>query len=523
MGKYFPVLIIDPKTKLFYMTEKTKISLISLYSFDSFAVRGLFSILEKENIDSTAIFLKDLKTNDIKTPTEKEIDLLIGLLKQEKPTAVALSVRSPFRQIAIELTNNIRSELGVPIIWGGTDVILCPEEAIKYADAICFSEGDRAISSLIKAVSSKTLAPVAGCWIKGKNEIIKGEKIKIEMDLNNLPFPVRLHDKKFFIDDDEFKADPISFNTRYDIMASRGCPFVCSYCCSSSIMNITGDGRRSMRVRSVDNVIEELKLVKNELPHVKRVFFVDEIFGVNKEWAKEFSNKYRKEIGLPFMAELYPTTINSQNINLLASAGMESVSVGIQSGDQTIRADYLQRPVTDDQLLKSGSLLKEAGIRPIYDVIMDMPFADEHELKSTLDLLLKLPRPYDLNLFSLVHFPKTPLTNRLLNDGTITEDDVEGRNKKSWDQWRVSFSYERDDIIRFYGGLISLLSKSFISKRLIRAFSKSKWLKNSPRTLALIVNFSNLIKSAQRGLTMLFRGQLNLKTIKRYVRSLAIR
>ena len=505
------------------MKEKIKVSLISLYSFDSFAVRGLFSVLEKEGIATNAIFLKDLKTNDIKKPTAKEIALLIELLQREKPTIVAMSVRSPFRQIAIELTDTIKSEFGVPIIWGGTDVILCPEEAIKYADAICLSEGERAISSLIKTMPTKTITPVAGCWIKDGDRIIKGEKIELEKDLDELAFPVRLHEKKSFIDDDKFKIDPISFNTRYDIMASRGCPFACSYCCSSSIMDITGKGRRSMRVRSVDNVIEELALVKDELPHVKRVFFVDEIFGVNREWAREFSNKYRRQIGLPFMAELYPTTINSENVSLLSKAGMESVSVGIQSGDQKIRAEYLQRPVTDDQLLKSGTLLKEAGIRPTYDVIMDMPFTDERELKKTLDLLLKLPRPYDLNLFSLVHFPKTPLTNRLLSNGTITEDDIEGRNRKSWNQWRVSLDYERGDDVRFYGALISLLSKSFISKRLVLTFSKSNWLKNNPKTLIFIVDISNLMKSAQRGASMLFRGQLNIKTIKRYVRSLAIR
>jgi len=505
------------------MAENIKVSLISLYSFDSFAVRGLFSILENEGIDTSAIFLKDLITNDIKKPTAKELALLIELLQREKPTIVAMSVRSPYRQIAIELTEMIRSKFGIPIIWGGTDVILCPEIGIKYADAICLSEGDRALVPLIKEVSTKTTAPLAGCWIKDEDKIIKGEKIDLEMDLDELPFPVRLHEKKFFIDDNEFKSDPMSFNTRYDIMASRGCPFVCSYCCSSSIMDITGSGRRSIRVRSVDKVIEELTLVKNELPHVRRVFFVDEIFGIDKEWAREFSNKYRSQIGLPFMAELYPTTINSENVSLFSNAGMESASVGIQSGDQAIRADYLQRPVTDDQLLKSGALLKKAGIRPTYDVIMDMPFADERELKSTLDLLLKLPKPYDLNLFSLVHFPKTALTKRLLDDGTITEDDIEGRNRKSWDQWRVSLDYEREDGIRFYGALISLLSKSFISKRLVHTFSKSKWLKNNPKILIVIVNISNIIKSAQRGSSMLFRGQLNISTIKRYVRNLAIR
>ena len=505
------------------MAENIKISLISLYSFDSVAVRGLFSVLEDEGIDTSAIFLKDLKTNDIKKPTKKELDLLIELLRKENPTIVAISVRSPFRQTAIELTDLIRSELGVPIIWGGTDVILCPEVAIKYADAICISEGDKTISSLVKALSKNTTLPVDGCWINRGNDVIKGKKVELETDLDKLPFPVRLHEKKFFIDDDTFKTDPMSFNTRYDIMASRGCPFACSYCCSSSIMEITGTGRRSMRVRSVDDVIEELNLVKKELPHVKRIFFVDEIFGVDKKWAREFSNKYSKQIGLPFMAELYPTTINSENITLLSGAGMESVSVGIQSGDQSIRADYLQRPVTDDQLLKSGALLKKAGVRPTYDVIMDMPFTDERELKLTLNLLLKLPRPYDLNLFSLVHFPKTPLTNRLLNEGMITKDDIEGDNRKSWEQWRVSLGYDRENDVRFYGGLISLLSKSFISKRLILTFSKSKWLKNNPKTLLWMVNISNFVKNAQRGASMLFRGQLNIQTIKRYVRSLAIR
>ncbi|NIO19545.1 MAG: radical SAM protein, partial [Candidatus Aenigmarchaeota archaeon] len=69
-------------------------------------------------------------------------------------------------------------------------------------------------------------------------------------------------------------------------------------------MLLKGDSR--FRQRSVDRVIEELKQLKRDYPKVEYLIFRDEILTVNPKWVKEFSEKYPKEIGLPFYCLMRP-------------------------------------------------------------------------------------------------------------------------------------------------------------------------------------------------------------------------
>jgi anaerobic magnesium-protoporphyrin IX monomethyl ester cyclase len=500
-----------------------KVALISLYHFESFAVRLLFSILQQEGTPVEAVFFKDLRTNRITEPTDKEVDLLIELLRERNVSVAALSVRSPFRPVAVRLTETIRRRLGIPVVWGGTDAMLCPEEGIRHADAVCIGEGEQVLGKLARFFAGDlSVDDLSGAWVRSGDNITKGEPVPAIFDLDALPFPALLDPAKHFIDDDAFQDDPLTYNTRYDTMASRGCPFGCAYCCGP-VLAAMGSGSRRVRKRSVQSVISELETAIEALPHIRRIFFVDEIFGVDRAWVEQFAVEYRRRIDLPFMVEMYPTTIRKETLKLLVEVGLESASVGIQSGDQKVRADYLRRPVTDDQLLLAGQLLDRFGVRPTYDLIMDMPFVNEAELRRTFELLCGLPRPYDLNMFSLVHFPKTKLTERLIKEKVITADQVEGRSRKSWDQWRMSLDYDRNPANLFYGSLISLLSRTFVPKPVIIGLSRSRLLRRYPRPLKALVNFTGLLKSAGRGFDMLVKGQLNPRTFGRYLRNLTMR
>lgn len=197
--------------------------------------------------------------------------------------------------------------------------------------------------------------------------------------------------------------------------------------------------------------------------------------------------------------------------------------MGIQSGDRRIRREYFHRPVTDEQLLKSSRILSGAGIRASYDLIMDTPFTGEPELQNTFELVKKLKHPFDLNMFYLINFPKTELTERLLSEGEITEEQVEGVGTKSWHRWRINLDSDNKSLNRYYNSLIALLSKRFIPRGLVSWLSHRQFLRTNPGPLVFLVKAANIMKSGARGLSMLGRGQLNVTTFRRYVRNLTLR
>ena len=80
-------------------------------------------------------------------------------------------------------------------------------------------------------------------------------------------------------------------------MASRGCPFSCTYC-SNKRTSQTQTGRY-VRFRSADHILGEIKTIQAE--SFEEIFFDDDIFMMNREIVDEFCRRYPQEVGKPFV------------------------------------------------------------------------------------------------------------------------------------------------------------------------------------------------------------------------------
>ena len=58
-------------------------------------------------------------------------------------------------------------------------------------------------------------------------------------------------------------------------------------------MSKSYEGQKYVRRRSVDNVIEELKIVKEKYD-LKIAIFEDDTFNLSRKWLKEFCEKFSK-------------------------------------------------------------------------------------------------------------------------------------------------------------------------------------------------------------------------------------
>ena len=121
------------------------------------------------------------------------------------------------------------------------------------------------------------------------------------------------------------------------IHAGRGCTFKCTFCINSVIEDPV------LRCRSVDKVIEEIKTLLAKRKSTKSIYFMDEIFPAKTSWVKEFSEKYKNEIGLPFHITLYPTMLNRKKAEWLKSAGLVEITMGMQSGSERVRKEIYLR------------------------------------------------------------------------------------------------------------------------------------------------------------------------------------
>ena len=116
-----------------------------------------------------------------------------------------------------------------------------------------------------------------------------------------------------------------------------------------------GKGKR-FRLRSVDNVIEEVSWVQEHYP-LEHVVFVDDTFVLSNEWLAEFAEEYPRRIGIPFFCNSRANLVTEEQVRLLKVAGCHTVSMGIEVANDEIRNGLLKRRMSREQILEAD----EAG------------------------------------------------------------------------------------------------------------------------------------------------------------------
>ncbi|MEW6556587.1 MAG: radical SAM protein [Elusimicrobiota bacterium] len=496
-----------------------KIVIITLYQYGAFGSMVLSDVLKSTNHSVFNIFFKKDKTNVMELPTEKEKKLLVDLIKDINPELIGISTRSTFFPVAKDITLKLRENVRSPIIWGGVHPTICPEECIQVADMICVGEGEKVVIELADGLANKQdTSKIKGLWLKKNGSVIQNEPQMLLQDLDELPLPSFDEKDTYSIENNCIQEGEPYYNDNlihYNFMTGRGCPFHCNFCSNSILKNIFENKGPYIRQRTVQNVIEELKLAKKRFKKLRSVSSNDEIFVLNKEWLKEFCKQYKSEINLPFHCDIYPTFINEDIIKMLVDAGLRTITVGIQSGSEQIREHCYGRKTSEVELKKKAEILKKFHIFPSYDLIFDNPIETENDIKNTLLFMLGLPRPFRINMYSLQYHPKTQLTETFLQQKIILPDDIDGASVKGFNQWHVNFDSEtqKQELVFLYK-LFELLS-SFInlSKKnpgrvisvfprwLIRLIEKNNYFRKYPQ----LTNWIAFLPKLTFGLGLVFQ------------------
>ena len=114
-----------------------RIAIVSLYALENNGVRHVASSLRESGFRVTEVYFKDWVNNRFPWPEEQEVQDLLDLLREREIQVLGFSVRaSAFHRIAKYLTERIRFELGIPIVWGGMPPTFLPDDCIPIADHI---------------------------------------------------------------------------------------------------------------------------------------------------------------------------------------------------------------------------------------------------------------------------------------------------------------------------------------------------------------------------------------------------
>lgn len=345
-----------------------------------FGIASLSSVLKQEG--------HQIYLFHITQPIDKHE--FIDRIKTEDPDLIGFSSTSHhfsfIRKFASWL---VEAKIKVPTIYGGIQPTIIPEESIRIdgIDMICIGEGEAALTELCLRMESKEdVRGIPNLWVKIDGTITRNELRCSLEDLDKLPFPDRsIFNYENLFDEREGTAV---------FLASRGCPFSCTYCSNHVLRKIYGKQANSVRFRSVDNVVEEIRQVVDKYPLIKMINFHDDILFLRKKWAEEFAEKYRREIELPFICNARPDVTDEKMVDLLKRAGCSLVKFGLESGNEKIRFEILNRHMTNKQIENAHALCKRAGFKTFSFNMVGIPYETPRTILDTIKLNASLGVDY---------------------------------------------------------------------------------------------------------------------------------
>ncbi|MCL2080556.1 MAG: B12-binding domain-containing radical SAM protein [Oscillospiraceae bacterium] len=403
------------------------IVLISFYSPKSLGLRYLENALKRSGFEVETVFFKSYNSIKPKLPTETEYGILLDFIKKADPLMIGLSVMaSPYMEVVYELNARLKKSFSVPVVWGGVYASISPEECMEYADYVTRGEGEGVMAELASAVKNGTdVTEIQNLVYKDADgKVVINPLRPLLQDLDAYGIPGIGGKNKHLIDNDTMvDGDPQVTSYSYEMSCSRGCPFVCSYCCSVAVMRMNKGGGKYVRFREVDNVIEELKQAKKNMKKLKVIHFWDEIFSDDPEWIDRFVKRYKKEIRLPFEVWAHPLKTNTELIRKLRSAGLYKVVMGIQSGSYHIRKEIFHRPEKNESIFKCDDIFHNEKVpQLIYDLMLRHPFETAETIKETYEMCVNFKLPFELQLHGLSFLPGADIVDKAIEMKLVTPE-----------------------------------------------------------------------------------------------------
>lgn len=334
----------------------------------------------------------------------------------------------------------------IKIILGGPEVSFIGAELImnnSFIDYIIRGEGERSFNNLIKLMEtgSENFDSIKGLIYKRDEKICEGPEGDIIEDLNEIPFPYK----------EKLPAKIIYYE------ASRGCPFNCSYCLSSTL--------KGVRYLDIERVKEELKFFIDK--DVKLVKFVDRTFNANKKYANEIWDfLIRNHKNTRFHFEIAGDILEEDSVEILKHApkGLFQFEIGVQTTNDEVLKKINRRMDFDrvkNNILKIG---EADNIHCHLDLIAGLPDEDIKSFRSSFDMCMEI-KPDVLQLGFLKVLKGSPIYN---------EKNIYGIHNMDYPPYQVLFTkclsiYEMDELLKlervfetYYNSGIMKITNSYI-------------------------------------------------------------
>jgi hopanoid biosynthesis associated radical SAM protein HpnJ len=290
----------------------------------------------------------------------------------------------------------------------GAKVAVEPTESLEAARVLDFVGRNEFDFTIKEIADGRAWDAIDGLsYRNAAGDIVHNRERAILEDMDQLPFVTEVYKRDLKIEDyfiGYLKHPYISIYT------GRGCKSRCTFC----LWPQTVGGHR-YRVRSVEHVIEEIRLAKHYFPQVREFFFDDDTFTDNLPRAEAIAKELGK-LGVMWSCNA-KANVPRKTLEVLKDNGLRLLLVGYESGNQQILHN-IKKGMLIDVAKRFTKDCHELGIVIHGTFILGLPGETKETIQETIKFATEI-NPHTIQVSLAAPYPGTFLFKQAVENGWV--------------------------------------------------------------------------------------------------------
>jgi hopanoid biosynthesis associated radical SAM protein HpnJ len=287
-----------------------------------------------------------------------------------------------------------------------------PEDTLTGSEAIDIAGRKEFDHSMVEVAQGMDWAKIGGISYR-KDGVIHhnaDRPVMTTSELDQLPFVTEIYAKNL---------DYLKYNSPYcqypyvSMYTGRGCPAKCTFCLWPQVTQ-----GHKYRVRSPENVFEEVSQMRAKFPKMKELFFDDDTFTADPARARRIAQLI-KPLGLTWSTNSR-ANVDFETLKILKDGGLRLFVVGYESGNPQILKN-IKKGVGLDRARRFTRDCHDVGILIHGTFILGLP-GESHE---TIQETMKFAREMDCETIQVSlasPYPGTELYDYVKANGLLAVD-----------------------------------------------------------------------------------------------------
>lgn len=283
-------------------------------------------------------------------------------------------------------------------------------ERMPYVDHVCTGEGENTVVPFFQALlrdGGKGLEAVPGLYHRVDGQVVRNDVEHPLCDLNTLPY----WDDRLYLVDYQAPEPRIGAHDYFmPIDAGRGCPYSCSFCCTSHFW------RRTYRLKSPERIVADIRYFRDKFG-IRSFFFAHDAFTIDKRLVTKVCDyMIEQKLDIDWMCSARVDCVTEELLRKMKQAGMVRIELGIETGSKRMQK-LIHKNLDLDRARGMVKTMLEMGLNVSLFFMYGFPEETTEDLNDTLGMILDMKDlgVQNVNLFFTRFNPATEITEKYMD------------------------------------------------------------------------------------------------------------